>query len=147
MINKNKILNNIEKDLLETEEFYIPIKKIWLWLKEEYKNPPALAELTTWLKADKRFKVHWIKERDEDDIDLEEVGFFSGPRVGLSRRQPTREDMARIIAKHADNMAKFLEKANETRPDDLSEEDKKTLDEAMKRAKAMKDKIRDIFNA
>ena len=46
MLNKDKILNAIDKDLLETEEFYIPIKKIWYWLKEEYSEYPGLKELT-----------------------------------------------------------------------------------------------------
>lgn len=146
MAQKDKILNDVEKDLMEAEEFYIPIKKIWSWLREEYNNPPTLEELTKWLKADKRFVIHDIKTRDdEDDTGLEGMGYFSGPRIGLKKRQPTKEDMARIIAKHAGNVTKFLEKAYEVRPKDLDENEEKQLNEARQKAKILEEKIKNLF--
>jgi hypothetical protein len=69
------------------------------------------------------------EERAEHIAEMESLGFFGGPRVKLASREITREHIARMIAKHTNNMLNALWSAYDVRPEDLDpEQDAELLD-------------------
>lgn len=136
------IISMLEK----AEEFYVPVKKIWKELTSQgYKLTDCDAFLRT-LKKDKRLEVKDFKETDfEDEEEMEEFGFYSGPRVKLKSRKLTKEDMQRITLKHAQSVIDNLVKAYEVKPQDLPPDKEDGLIELMRKAKNLKEKIGAAF--
>jgi len=50
--------------------------------------------------------------------------------------------MARIVIKHVSNVAKFLEKAYEIKPDDLNEQEKRCYTSLLRKQKELKIKYK-----
>ncbi len=127
--------------ILETdEEILVPVKKLWAQYTAQTPGI-SLDDFTRALEADARFEFmegtdptegleDWTEEeRAEHIAEMESLGFFGGPRVKLASREITREHVARMIAKHTNNMLSALWSAYDVRPEDLDpEKDAELLD-------------------
>lgn len=143
--------------ILETdEEILVPVKKLWV---EYTKHNPGISldEFTHTLQADARFEFmkgtnlaegleEWTEEeRAEHVAEMEALGFFGGPRVKLVSREITREHVARMIAKHTNNMLNALWSAYDMRPADLDPEADAELLDLIARAKELQLNLREIL--
>lgn len=121
-------------EILETDPgFFVPIKKLWLLLQ------PAgleidLEEFQRWLQEDKRFEVtpgedHRKGLADDPKItkEMEELGFYSGPRVKLASREMSVEDIFAGMTRSLKRMNQALQSAWEARPP----EDQETEDQLL----------------
>ncbi|MCX7838167.1 MAG: hypothetical protein N2559_01740 [Anaerolineae bacterium] len=143
--------------ILETdEEILVPVKK--LWVQYTAQNPGiSLDDFTRALEADARFEFmegtdleegleDWTEEeRAEHVAEMEALGFFGGPRVKLVSREITREHVARMIAKHTNNMLNALWSAYDVRPEDLDPEEDAELLDLIARAKELQLNLREIL--
>jgi len=140
-----EVLNEIMSILGLAEDFYVPIKKIW----DEFGSQSGLLtyeDLITFFKKNRKFEIMEPEVTKEDDNpDMEEDGFYSGPRVKLRSRKITKEDMQRITLRHAQNVVDNLVKAYEVKPEDLPPDKEDELIELMKRAKQLKETISEAF--
>lgn len=150
---KSAILDWVEGRILSREEFFLPIKRLYLELPPELADraPPPEA-LKGWLEADGRFEILRAsdnlgvaadKESAEETEAMEKLGYFKGPRVGLKSKRPSREQVLQIIQKHAGKLVESLQKAYEARPRGAqnSGEIEDQLLELMKRAKTLQGQL------
>jgi hypothetical protein len=132
--------------LEKTVDFYVPVKKIWKELSSQGYNLPNYDNFLRFLKKDKRFEVRKFKGQEfGDEEEMEELGFYSGPRVKLKSRKITKEDMQRIILKHAQNVIDNLVKVYQVKPEDLPSDKEDELIELMRRTKDLKEEIEETF--
>lgn len=128
--------------LEEAEDFYVPVKKIWKEMKAAGHEMPDPMELLAFFKKERRFEVMEKGAlRHANEEEMEKLGFYSGPRVKLRSRKITKDDMMRILRRHAQNMIDNLVKAYGAKPEDLSADEEDTLIDAMRRAKHLKEQI------
>ncbi|MEI8350259.1 MAG: hypothetical protein WCI77_08910 [Candidatus Omnitrophota bacterium] len=143
---EKEVLTKIITILKQAEDFYVPIKKLW---KESSVNGKfsSYDDFLYFFKKDHRFEViETSASYDEDNgPDMEEAGFYTGPRVKLKSRKITKEDMQRIALRHAQNVIDNLIKAYEVKPQDLPHEKEDELIELMKKAKHLKENIDTAF--
>jgi hypothetical protein len=119
-----------EKTMEHMDDYLVAVKKLWYVHCEQTERPAvSLQELATILRDDPRFYYMELPEEgpvDEDEeIKLEKMGFFRGPKVMLHSRVPSAEE---LIAKMGSNLGRLMEnlrKAYEIRP----KEDEKAEDE------------------
>ncbi len=123
-------------EILETDpDFYVPVKKLWLMVQADgLATDTELSEFQAMLEADDRFEFaegvdHNAGFEDDPELaaemqaEMEALGFFSGPRVKLTSREMTKEDVFAAMARHLQRMNDALLGAWETRPDDPEVED------------------------
>jgi len=151
--NKSSILDWIERLILSSEEFFIPLKRLSLEIPPELADPPPPpATLRDWLASDARFEILTAADgaggdRDaesaEEEAEMEKLGYFNGPRVGLKSKRPSHEQVLEIIQKHAGRLIESLQKAYEARPRGAegAEEIEDQLLELMQRAKTLKKQL------
>ena len=128
-------------EILETApDFFVPVKKLWLMLQSrELAQDIELEDFHRMLTQDDRFEFtpgvdH--KEEFEDDPEmaeemereLEALGFYSGPRVKLTSREMTPEDVFGAMARSLTRMNEALEGAWETRPEGDQQVEDQLLD-------------------
>jgi hypothetical protein len=143
--------------ILETdEEILVPVKKLWVQSPARARGV-SLDDFTRALEEDARFEFmggtdpsedlqDWTEEEIADHLaEMESLGFFHGPRVKLKSRELTRDHMARMIAKHTDNMLSALWSAYDVRPEDLDPEQDAELLELIARAKELQLHLREIL--
>ena len=141
------------KDFLEAEEEYmVPVKKLWLIMSEELNDEKIEPdELTKLLKENDLFKVYEDLDKqeqswpEEEELEMEKLGHFKGPRVMLKSRTPSKDEVAQVLQKKMQNMLDNLKKAYDVRPDDLSDEEEKQLLEAMQKSKELQENIGKAF--
>lgn len=95
---------DLTEQLLQKEtDFVVPVKKIWLMLSLMGKlDDVGFESFSMMLRADQRFEIfeEEVSELRNDQLDdLEEVGFFMGPRVMLKSRKPSRTEMGALLLK------------------------------------------------
>lgn len=143
--------NYLEKD----EDIVVPIKKMWNeWYAAH--EEPSLEEFTAAVLADPRNEaargvdhndgMEWMtpEELAEYERDMEEKGFFSGPRVKLKSREITLEHISRIIKKHNERMEWALNQAREVMPDDISEPQEGELIDLIEKVKEFRKELRKL---
>ncbi len=126
----HKFADWAERVMDEMSDYLVPVKKLWYVHCEQSERPEvSLQELADILRDDPRFYYMDLPEDepadDEEEIKLEKMGFFRGPKVMLHSRVPTAED---LIEKMGDNLGRLMQnlrKAYEIRP----KEDEKAEDE------------------
>ena len=123
-------LNLAEKILDDEKDFIVPIKKIWLKLSLMGKaDRLSFEEFSYMLQQDERFEVFDDTESDTEKLlgnnmdDLEELGYYFGPRVMLKSRRPSRKEIGQILIKKTEQIFENLKKAWDLRPEDEEEED------------------------
>ncbi|RMD60729.1 hypothetical protein D6833_09235 [Candidatus Parcubacteria bacterium] len=150
-----ELLNWVHDYLERDEDIVVPIKKMWNeWVAMH--GAPSLEEFTALVLSDERFEEmpgvdyeedpEWLtpEERIAYEQNMEEMGFFSGPRVKLKRREITLEHIARMIKKHNDRAEKALQAAREAMPEDLSEEEEELLIEAIEKLRRLREHLREL---
>ena len=122
-------LNLAEKLLTEEKDFIVPIKKIWLKLSLLGEaDKLSFEEFSNMLHQDARFEIFDDSDPEaeyllENKGDLEELGYYFGPRVMLKSRRPSRKEIGEILIKKTEQIFKNLKKAWDLRPQDEEEED------------------------
>jgi len=151
------LLSVAEQILENDEDIIVPIKKVWLKIRDEHHlEVPPLEQFTTMMRKDERFEFMpehedsdiyegWAQEEiEEDEREMEKLGFFRGARVKLKRIEMTPEKLADILRRKVDNMMDALTKAWETRPEgDTETEDQllQILASAQKLQREVKEKL------
>jgi len=128
----------VEKKMLETEDYIVPVKRLWYFHCEENEIPQTTPEeLSEILKTDPRFyyveepEQDW-EETEEEVLRLEKMGFFKGPKVMLQGRIPSKEELIDAIARSIDKMMLNLRKAYEIRPKDNDQTEDELIDVMLK---------------
>lgn len=141
--------------LKQDEDIIVPIKKIWHEWRSTHAEPP-LERFTELLRVDERFEeivgvdhtegLEWDSQEELDEYvyDMEEMGFFSGPRLKLKEREISLEYIANMIKKHNDRLETALCHAREAMPDDVNEQEEGQLIEIMVRVEEFRQHLRDI---
>ena len=118
---KKQTLDWMEKRLEVSSEFFLPLKRLLRELEEGVTFPlPAEEEIAGWLAADRRFD---LMETPEDlggyspgnERRMEELGFFKGPRVGLTSKRPSQREIAEKLEEHIKKLTEALQKAYASR--------------------------------
>jgi hypothetical protein len=128
----SELIQWVRAYLEQDEDIIVPVKKMWNeWCAAQ--GTPSLAEFTRIVLSDDRVEEmpgvdhteHMEgmgpEELEEYERDMEEHGFYSGPRVKLKSRQITPEHIARMLKKHNDRMEAALQQARAVLPEDASE--------------------------
>ena len=119
-----------EQVMLEMSDYLIAVKKLWYLHCEQTERPEvSLQDLADILRDDPRFYFMDLPEEEstseDEELRLEKMGFFRGPKVMLHSRVPTAEE---LISKMSENLTRLMEnlrKAYEIRPkeDDRAEDE------------------------
>jgi len=124
------LLNLALQVLTEEKDFIVPIKKIWLKLSlMGQADELSLEEFSNMLHQDDRFEVFDDNEPGSEILlgdnkdDLEELGYYFGPRVMLKSRKPSRKEIGNILMNKTRQIFENLKKAWDLRPEDQEEED------------------------
>ena len=119
---KNKILDWMEERIGGSDNFFIPLKKLRNELEKGLSFPiPPVGKLLQWLEQDSRFDIFPMPENlggvpAGDEAEMEKMGFYRGPRIGLKSKKPTAEQIAEKLGRHADKLINSLTKAYASRP-------------------------------
>ncbi|MFZ5518263.1 MAG: hypothetical protein ACOY90_16635 [Candidatus Zhuqueibacterota bacterium] len=124
----SRIVDLAEQLLQEEHDFIVPIKKIWLKLSLMGElDEIQFEEFLIILQRDNRFDVFDSHENvlfNEQIENLEQIGFFVGPRVMLKSRKPNRKELGDILLKKTSLIFENLKKAWNLRQEkDEDEED------------------------
>ncbi len=119
--------------LAADEEFIVPLKKLWLQAQAAgVAQGVSLEAFAQTLEADGRFEFYEGIDFGDGDPEerqaMEELGYFSGPRVRLLAREITASDMAGAIKRCTDRMLEALQEAWELRPQDDEEAETELLE-------------------
>jgi len=119
--------------LATDEEFIVPLKRLWLQAQAEGIDPDlSLEDFEQALAADGRFEFYEGIDFGDGDPEerqaMEELGYFSGPRVRLLTREITAADMAGAIKRSTDRMMEALQEAWKLRPEDDEEAETELLE-------------------
>lgn len=151
----SELLNWVYDYLERDEEIVVPVKKMWNEWRVSH-SQPGLRQFTALILADERIEemdgvdhtegleFDSPEELAEYEQEMEEVGFFSGPRVKLLAREITLEHIAGMLKKHNDRMEAALRQAHATLPDDVSEPEEGQLIDLMVRVEQMRQHLREI---
>jgi len=127
-------------EILEMEpDFFVPVKKLWQELREEGLVPDIeLKGFHRLLADDARFEfapgVDYKEGIDDPELaqemerEMEALGFYSGPRVKLTSREMTAEDVFAAMSRSLARMNQALQGAWETRPEGDREVEDQLLD-------------------
>lgn len=118
--------------LAADDEFLVPLKKLWLQAQAAGVAPGlSLEDFERALQDDARFEFYTGVEFGDGDPEeqraMEEMGYFSGPRVRLLAREITATDMASAIKRSTDRMMEALREAWDLRPEDDEEAETELL--------------------
>ncbi|MBI1880860.1 MAG: hypothetical protein HYR94_22000 [Chloroflexi bacterium] len=150
----SEILDWVHTYLAQDEDIVVPIKKMWNEWRAKHAEP-SLDNFTALLLADDRFEEMdgvdhtegfeglTPEELAEYVRDMEEVGFFSGPRLKLKSREITLEHIVFMMTKHNDRMEAALQQARAVMPDDVSEEEEGQLIDIMAQAQEFRRHLRE----
>jgi len=141
--------------LEQDEEIVVPIKKMWNEWRAVHAGP-SLEVFTAQVLADDRIEemhsvdhtegMEWMEpdELEEYMREMEELGFFSGPRAKLKSREITLEHVAKMIRKHNDRMEWALQQARESLPESATEQEEGALIEIQYQARQLRRQLREI---
>jgi len=127
----SRIVELAEQLLQEEHDFIVPIKKIWLKLSLMGElDEIQFEEFLLILQNDVRFDVFDSHENmlfNEQIENLEQIGFFIGPRVMLKSRKPNRKELGDILLKKTSLIFENLKKAWNLRQEKNEEEEDQLL--------------------
>jgi len=119
--------------LRSSEDILVPVRQLWLDMqRQRIGTGLSLDAFTALLEADGRFEFFEGVDRGDGDEEeralMEDLGFYSGPRVKLADRELTAEYVARMLRQSTQNMLEALEGAWEVRPADDPEGEQQLLE-------------------
>ncbi len=138
------------------EDIIVPVKKLWVEYCKKASGV-SLEDFTRILRDDARFEfmpdVNPRAARESVDAgespesagEMEEIGFFAGPRVKLRSRAITPAHIELMLKKHTDRMIASLWSAYDVRPADMSDAEEGDLMELIARAKELQLEIEDAL--
>ena len=143
-------------DFLERDtEIVVPIRRLWNQWRVQHAEP-AYDEFEATVLADPRVQLmsgidqtenmefETDADRDAWIQEMEDAGFFHGPRVKLAARELSAEHIAAQLKKHTDNMLKNLWAAYDIRPEDLTPEQEQQLLDLIAAAKELQMNVQEI---
>lgn len=157
-----RCLNEAERILAADKDVIVAVKKVWTDVSKEGKNQgyevPALPDFTAMLEGDPRFEFfpsHRSLTEDledplregesDDDIEMEQLGFFSGDRIKLKRVELSPQVLGTIIRSKVDRTMDALTKAWEARPDGDAETEDRLL-EILARTQKLQREVKKTFS-
>lgn len=150
---KLSIMSQVATYLEMANGFMVPAMTLWKQIQQD----PAFDDIPydsfiEMLKTDSRFRVfntddtmmaelnNWISKSE-----MEELGYFEGPRVMLKKRVPHEDEVVDMLIEKADQTFESLKQAWELRPDnDIDTEDR--LLKALAKAQRLQRELRALFN-
>jgi hypothetical protein len=151
----NEMLEWVTAYLQQDEEIIVPVKKMWNEWHTTHTDP-SLEAFTRDVLADERVEQMRgmdhaqgmegmsPEEMDEFRSEMEELGYFSGPRVKLKSREITLEHIVKMITKHNDRMEAALQDARRSMPDDISETEEGGLIDLIDKVEGFRQELRDL---
>lgn len=149
-----KTLNRV-MDILESDpDIYVPVKRLWLTLKQEGLDVDAELEVfSDHLHGDARFEfasgvsfeTESLELREEGEREMEALGFFGGPRVKLASREMTANDIFTGLRNSLKRMNDALQNAWETRPEGDQETEDQLL-EILAAGQKLEREIQDLLS-
>ncbi len=150
------ILDEAELFLEQDEDIIVPVKKIWMRIRQIAEDNdwrmPSLAEFTSLLMQDERFEFMPEQEDSsveedlpEEELETEELNFYSGQRVKLARIELTPERLGQMIRRKVDDTMDALMKAWDKRPDGDSPTEGKLL-EVLSQTQKFQREVKDTFS-
>ncbi len=126
----HKFADWAEGIMQEMSDYLVAVKKLWYVHCEQTEQPEvSLQELADILRDDPRFYYMDLPEdepaAEEEEIKLEKMGFFHGPKVMLHSRVPSTDQLIEKMSENLGRLMQNLRKAYEIRPKD----DEKAEDE------------------
>ena len=119
--------------LASSEEILVPVRELWLnMLTQGIGSGLPQDAFASMLEGDDRFE--FLEEIDHGDGDeeeraaMEELGFYSGPRVKMRDRELTPDYVTRILRQSTQSMLDALEGAWNKRPDGDLEAERELLE-------------------
>jgi hypothetical protein len=150
-----ELLEWVNQYLANDEEIIVPIKKMWIEWRADHEEP-SLEEFTVAVLADPRneempgvdhaegLEEMSPEEQEEYEKTMEEMGFFSGPRVKLKSREITREHLARMIFKHNERLEQALRAAYEAMPQETEEQQEGELIDLIEKVREFRQTLREM---
>jgi len=111
-----KILLWIEERISSSPDFVIPIRSLREELVKGLTVPvPPIEEIESWLEEDDRFDLLESPAAREDlpseqSAALEQMGLFTGPRVGLKSKRPSQEEILKRLEEHSNRLLAAVQK-------------------------------------
>jgi hypothetical protein len=139
-----RCLNEAERILASDRDVIVPVKKVWKEVEKQGREQgfevPSLGDFSALLEADKRFEFVSTPTDDEldsedrsledeqEEMELEQLGFYAGDRVKLRRIDLTPELIGSMIRRKVDLTMDALTKAWELRPEGDQEAEDQLLE-------------------
>lgn len=146
----DEIKNLAEVILSEEEDCYVPIKKLAELINQEKEHWNVdYQNLQCILNKDERFKIFDFDDKeddfwdDEEDLEMQNLGYYKGARVMLLARQPSKDDIVRMLEQKTQNALDALKQAYNMRPN-LSDEEEAELLAVMMKTKHLKQGILEL---
>ena len=114
---RKEILDWIEQKLEKSEEFFLPLKLLYRELEAGVKfTLPPLEDIRKWICSDGRFDLMEASPElggypNSREDEMESLGFFKGPRVGLKKKRPSQKEIAGKLEEHLNKLSNALQKA------------------------------------
>ncbi|MBN1918465.1 MAG: hypothetical protein JW889_11185 [Verrucomicrobia bacterium] len=119
-----------EQVMLQMSDYLVAVKKLWYVHCEQTERPEvSLQDLALILRDDPRFYFMDLPEEEsaseDEELRLEKMGFFRGPKVMLHSRVPSADELISKMSENLNRLMENLRKAYEIRP----KEDERAEDE------------------
>jgi len=143
----HKFADWAEKTMQQMDDYLVAVKKLWYLHCEQTEQPQvSLQELADVLRDDPRFYYMELPEEtptsEEEEIKLEKMGFFHGPKVMLHSRVPSTEQLIEKMSENLGRLMQNLRKAYEIRPKDDEKAEDELIDIMIKADQLRKEVIK-----
>jgi len=142
------VRRQIRRMLADDPEFYVPIRKLFAQLVDEW--PGEYPDFERAVRTEPGLVVEEAHDRDLEPgeaRELEKVGFYQGPRARLRERVPTYKDMMGILERHTSRMLDSLGQAYGLAADQLSAEEEDMMLDLLQNAKQLRTAVVDLGKA
>jgi hypothetical protein len=148
----HKLADWAEKTMQQMDDYLVAVKRLWYLHCEQTERPEvSLQELADILRDDPRFYYMELPDEgpanEEEDVKLEKMGFYRGPKVMLHSRVPSTDQ---LIEKMGDNLGRLMQnlrKAYEIRPKDDEKAEDELIDIMIKADQLRKEVLKAMGHA
>ena len=147
---QQEVIEKIVEFLETKDEFLWPLRKVLRSLGFDDVNEQALLHH---LKDDERFNVQegqpmfddafTPEERIQEELAMEELGYYDGPKIMLHSKAPTREQLFKSMAQQLKTMHDAIDRAIALNDDDPEAE--KRLAQAKTKAQNLETQLKKLF--
>ncbi|OGF31083.1 hypothetical protein A2533_03515 [Candidatus Falkowbacteria bacterium RIFOXYD2_FULL_35_9] len=146
-MNDEQILQLTETILKEEEEFLVPIIKLYELMQSEKEFLDfEVDHLQRLIESDDKFQIIDSQSTqepwpDEDDEEMQKLGYYKGPRVMLKEKAPSKEEMMQTVTEKMQNTLNALKSAYHVKPDNLSDDEEEEFLQIMQKVKDLQKKF------